>query len=895
MIDVPSAMARAAAHAPFLASAMQRHDAIMQALGSGEVEQALILARAAGEGASGVAQALRRERGAMALVTAIADLSGAWDLTRVTGTLSDFADRACDIAIATALAERGADPGGIALIALGKHGSHELNYSSDIDPILIFDPDRIACRGDEEPQEAAVRIAKRAVALLNARDVDGYVFRVDLRLRPSPEVSPIILPVGAAISYYESSALGWEQAAFIRARAAAGDIMLGEEFLRAIRPFVWRRSLDFGAVAAITAISQRIRSHYAQGQAFGPGYDLKRGRGGIREIEFHAQIHQLIHGGRNPALRAPATRDALRALADAGIMDGATAAQLSDAYVLLRTTEHRLQMVDDLQTHQLPRGAEALDNVARLHGLADGAALVDLLAGPVKAVGLAYDHIAGVEGPADRLPVEADALADCLRGHGFIDVARPLARIARWRDGSMRALRHAPAREAFEEILPELLATIGAAPDPGGALNRLDDIIAGLPSTINFFRLLAARPGLMVLLVDVMSHAPVLAEALGRRVSLFDTLVDASALDPSPDVATLVRDFSATEAGDDYQTVLDRVRQKVGDRRFALGVQIIHGGADPLDVGAGYGRVAQAAIEALGAATLAEFERAYGRVPGCDFLMLALGRLGGGVLTHASDLDIIYLFTGDFAAESDGAKPLGATQYFNRLAQRMTAALSVPTASGPLYEVDTRLRPSGAQGLLAVSVNSFAKYQREAAWSWEHLALTRARPIFGPPEARAAVARVVDEILHAPRDTAKLLADAVAMRGDIAKHKPPAGPLDVKLAPGGLVDCEFLVHCSQFRFGMAFTPDLDAAIGALMTAGHLSAEIAPAYALLTRYLIVSRLVAPDGKEPVAASHALVARACGVENWDMLVAKLDAARHVIGDAWQALARDAGKDI
>lgn len=894
--DLAEALARAQAHAPFLAQAMRRNPDLAEMLHAGDIDAALVLARGAGEGAENVAQQLRREKLAMALLVAVADLSGLWSLEQVTGALSDFADRACHLAIAAALAERdrAVEDGGIALIALGKHGSHELNYSSDIDPILLFDPDRMPLRRDEEPQEAAVRIARRAVALLSERDADGYVFRVDLRLRPSPEVSPIILPVNAAISYYESSALGWEQAAFIRARAAAGDLALGDDFLRAIRPFVWRRSLDFGQVAAITGISQRIRGHYAQGQAFGPGYDLKRGRGGIREVEFHAQIHQLIHGGRNPALRAPATRAALSALAQAGMIDAEVAAQLDAAYVLLRTVEHRLQMVDDLQTHELPRDAAALDNVAALHGLPDGAALLGLLQPHVGAVVAAYDRLSGDE-DADAetaaLPVEQEDLEARLHALGFSETTGPLARIARWRDGSMRALRHAPAREALEEILPALLAAVAQGPDPAAALNRIDDLIAGLPSAINFFRLLAARPGLMQLLVEVTIHAPVLAELLGRRVALFDTLVDASALEPPPDAATLAADFAAIEPGEDYQALLDRVRARVGDRRFALGVQLVHGATDPMEVGAGYGRVAQAAIETLTAATVAEFESAHGRVPDSELLLLALGRLGGGVLTHASDLDLVYLFTGDFSAESDGPRPLGATQYYNRLAQRGTAALSVATASGPLYEVDTRLRPSGAQGLLCVSLDSFARYQREAAWSWEHLALTRARPIFGSAQGRAALSQVLDEILRAPRDSGQLLRDAVKMRADIATHKPPAGPLDVKLAAGGLVDCEFLVQCNQYCHADAFTPVLEDALAQLIAHGHIPPDVGPAQALLTRYLIVSRLVAPDGKEPAQASRALVARACGADDWNILVERMDAARHIIADAWAALSGSA----
>lgn len=887
-VPLKIAIARAEAHAPFLAKMARRWPKVADTLASGNIELALTLSREAGQTATSVAQSLRHERGALALVTAIADLSGVWDLDRTTTTLSDFADQALERAIEAAFTERypGELQRGFAVIALGKHGSRELNYSSDIDPILIFDPETIPHYAREEPVDAAVRLARRITELLSAPDGDGYVFRVDLRLRPSPEITPIALPVEAAIGYYESMALGWEQAAFIRARVAAGDGSLGDYFLRSIRPFIWRRSLDFGAIEAITDISRRIRDHYAQGQAFGSGYDLKRGRGGIREVEFFAQVHQLIHGGRNVALRPGATREALSALAAHGIIAPDIATNLSDAYVLLRTIEHRLQMVDDFQTHELPAKADRLDNVARLHGLSDGHALLALLEPHVKWVGNNYDQLIR-DDPSDHLSLDPAGLEHQILQLGFADPEVPLARIAHWRTGSVRALRGAPARRALEDLLPSLMATLARAPDPATALNRLDDMISRLPSAINFFKLLAARPALVQLLAEILSHAPALADALARRAELLDGLIDASAFDPPPALPELAAEIGALEVGEDYPMLLDRVRQRVGDKRFALGAQIVRGAADPLDVAAGYSRVAEAAIEVIARATITEFEATHGRVPNAELAILALGRLGGGALTHASDLDVIYLFSGDFAAESEGAKPLGATQYFNRLAQRITNALSVQTGAGPLYEVDTRLRPSGAQGLLAVSFDSFERYQHEGAWAWEHLALTRARPIFGSDAARAALQKIIDETLVMERDSEALASAAVRMRRDIATHKPPAGPLDVKLVPGGLVDLEFLIHVTQFLTRSGFAPNLRGALSQLIDAGHLPASLLGAHDLITRFLLVSRLVSPKSTEPPEATRPLVARACAVDHWDALLALYAQARQDIGEQWGAI--------
>ena len=876
------------AHSPFLARALDRFPSVTQALRAGDFEGSLAQAHDAASPDDPVARSLRRRRGALALAVAGADLAGAWDVDRVTRTLSDFADQALEEALSAAMRERypDADHRGFVVLALGKHGSRELNYSSDIDPILLYDPRTMPHGEREDVADAAVRIGRRMSELLTARDGDGYVFRVDLRLRPSPEATPIALPVDAAIGYYESTALGWEQAAFIRARPAAGDKGLGEDFLRQIRPFVWRRSLDFGAIDAIVDISRRIRDHYAQGQAFGPGYDLKRGRGGIREVEFFAQVHQLIHGGRDPSLRSGNTREALRALAAAGVIERDVADRLDAAYVLFRTIEHRLQMVEDRQTHELPKSPDALDNVARLHGCADGAALIDTLRPHVEWVGRNYDRLTPDREDAS-LSRDEERLKAQLADMGFIDADTPLARIARWRGGTVRALRSAPSREALEALLPGLMRALATAPDPSRALNRLDDMIGRLPSAINFFKLLAARPALVALLAEILSHAPTLADALGRRAELLDGLIDASAFDPAPAVEPLTAHFAALEPGEDYQALLDRVRQRVNDRRFAIGAQIIRGG-DPLEAGRGYGRVAEAAIRALANATVAEFESVHGKVPDGELLILALGRMGGGVLTHASDLDLVYLFTGDFATESDGEKPLGATQYFNRLAQRVTNALSVQTASGRLYEVDTRLRPSGAQGLLAVSLDSFARYQREEAWTWEHLALTRARPVFGSAQARAALDAVLAETLRRPRDLDSLAREAVKMRGDIARHKPPAGDLDVKLVPGGLVDLEFLIHVSQFRHRMAFDPDLSVALADLVAAGHLPSGLVAAHDLITRFLIVSRLVSPASTEPPEATRPLVARACGADSWDSLLESYAKARQCVSASWGALA-------
>jgi len=891
------ALHRARTHAPFLARALDRRPDIGDLLGTGRLDDALALARIAGASSDDVGVALRRERLALSLVVAVADLAGAFDLPQVVGTLSDFADRALDVAIAAAIRRRVPDAPsvGFSAIALGKMGARELNYSSDIDLIALFDPETLPRRDRDDPAEAAQMVARRVVELLSTITAEGYVFRVDLRLRPQSEITPPALSFAAAITHYESSALAWERAAYIRARAAAGDIMQGQAFLDTVRPFVWRRSLDFGAIAEIGRLTTRIRDHYAAGQAIGPGYDLKRGRGGIREVEFFAQTHQLIHGGRNPALRLRGTRASLDALADAGIITPDDAQMLGQSYDRLRTIEHRLQMVGDQQTHSLPNDSRALENVAALDGMASGAALIRELTAISDQVGSRFDALIATLAPRGTMVVADQPLARELRDLGFAEPDVLAARIESWGNGKFRALRSEAAREAFARIRAPLVRALAAAPDRARALLRWEQLIEQLPSAINIFRLLEARPALFDVVMRVLAHAPRLADDLARRADLLDALIDRTAFDLPGDLGTIATRLSRTENGDDYQCLLDAVRRRVGEMRFALGVQLIEQAHGALAIAAALSRVAEATIGVLTTATEAEFAAVHGRVPDSRLIILGLGRLGGGALTHASDLDLVFLFSGDFAHESDGARPLGGTLYYTRLSQRVAVALSAPTAAGALYDVDTRLRPSGTQGPIAVSLDSFANYQRKQAWTWEHMALCRARVVHGSDEDRAALAAIIAEVLTMPRDAEVLRADVLKMRGEMVRHKPPRGPLDIKLARGGLVDAEFIVHYLQLRERTAFDPDLGLAISALAAAGFVPHAMRESHDLLARLLVVVRLVAPDGAFPPEASRGIVAHACGEADWEHMIAAIAAARTTIAATWQTVFSENAGDL
>ena len=879
------ALERAVANAPFLRSAAAAFPDIVQTFLQAGSDAAV--AEALALGGETAAERLRRQRHGLALATALADLSGEKPLEWVTATLSDFADAAMDAALKAAMLERLPDeePRGLAILALGKLGSRELNYSSDVDLIMLFDPETLPRRPRDEPGEAAVRYGRRFIELMQQRTPDGYVARVDMRLRPSPEVTPIVLPVDAAISYYESSALPWERAAFIRAREAAGDLALGRSFLAEIHPFIWRRALDFGAIQEIRDISLRIRDHYAQGQMFGPGFDLKRGRGGIREAEFFTQVQQLVHGGREPALRAPATVDALKALAEAGRLETDVAQAIANGYRALRTAEHRVQMIDDRQEHRLPMDAAALEAVAKLNGSASVEEFLAGLAPQIEAIGSQFDGL--VSEREERLSNDPDILRSELAAMGFDEVEEAYRRIGDWRSGRARSLRSPPARAAFEAMLPTLMRAVASGPEPIRALNRFGDIVDKLSSGVNFYRLLEARPRLADLVALILAHAVPLAEQLGRRPTLLDGLIDESSFAPPPDTPALADRFLDVTKGEPFDIALDRLRRMVGERRFALGVQLIAAHRDPIVIAEGYSDLAEATIVALAELVGREFAATYGQVPGGELVVLGLGRLGGRALTHASDLDLIYLFDAPAGAQSDGAKPLPATDYYNRLASRIGAALGTPTAAGPLYDVDTRLRPQGAQGMLAVSLAAFEDYQRREAWTWEHMALCRARPLTGSKEAREKVRELICSILEAPNDPHKVTADAAAMRDEMARHKPPAGPLDIKLGEGGLVDLEFAVHTLQLTSHVGQDPRLEVAIAALVDQGLIDAGADPDLRLLSRMLVVLRLVGSKGMEPAEQSQQLVATLCGFENWTELLAAVDGARQRNAARWHSV--------
>ncbi len=790
-------------------------------------------------GRAETAALLRTAKRHVALAAAVADLGGAWTLDQVTGALSDLADGALRIATAHLLRtahDRGelvlphpaapARGAGFTVLAMGKLGARELNFSSDVDLILLFDPDAHAYNADRIGAIFA-RLARDLVALMQQRDAGGTVFRTDLRLRPDPGSTPPAVSLHAALAYYEGAAQTWERAAMIKARPVAGDLALGRRFLEAIRPFVWRRHLDFAAIADIRAMKRRMDGH--KGAALPPGgpavsrllgYDLKLGQGGIREAEFCAQTLQLVWGGRNPALRQPGTLAALHAAHAAGHLPAKTVHVLSTAYLSLRRAEHRLQMVADRQTHRLPDTPDGLAAFASFLGWPDADACAAMLLAHLHEV---HAIFAGVLAEPDNPPDLY--LQDAPAGQPPAKAQHEHPMWEGWLAGRPRALRTERARALLRDLLPALSAVVQREEKPDAVWARLDEFIHRLPSGVQIFSMLRHNPALLDRLGRVLGAAPWLADHLASVPAALEGLVAPQEIDPDP-AASLAAQLGDSRAVDEALGIASRF---VRGEEFRLAVAELDGRIDQDVAGIERTALAEAAIGQLTPLVLADHARRYGRVRGGGLVVVALGKAGSREMMAGSDLDLMLIYDhSDDSAESAGPKPMAASQYFARAAQGIVAGLTVPTRDGKLYDVDMRLRPSGGKGPVAVSLSSFARYHRESAWTWERLALTRARVVAGPARLRARVTRAVAAAL-VQGDPALILPDTAAMRRRLAAETPARGVWDIKLRPGGLLEVEFvaqalqLVHARRHR---VLAPCTREALAKLARAGVLDQDAA---------------------------------------------------------------------
>ncbi len=850
------------------------------------------------------------------LLIALADLGGVWDLDAVTGSLTRFADAALDAALTVAArgeleagrltrigqGDEGPVPGWFC-IAMGKHGAYELNYSSDIDISVFYEPEALPVAEGIETQAFAVRLIQRLAELMHEKTADGYVFRVDLRLRPDPSSTPPAIPAAAAFDYYESVGQNWERAAFIKARAAAGDLTRGRAFLKELAPFIWRKNLDFAAIADIHSIKRQIHVHKVDERLTAKGVDLKLGRGGIREIEFYVQTQQLILGGRHPELRSPRTLDALAALAAAGHVTAQTAGELTLAYERLRAIEHRIQMLADEQTHRLPESDSERKRVGALAGFDRVRSFDASVERILKTVNRRYGELFPEE---EQLSSKFGSLVftgvdddpetlDTLARLGFSNPSRIAQTIRGWHHGHIPATRTERGRELFTRLAPRLLDAAQATGAPDTAFARFEDFFSKLSSGVQLQSLFLAQPRLFELMVQVMAFAPRLANTLARRPAALDALLDGAFfadLDRDEDRSAMA---AAVSRADGFEGVMDAVRRVHREQAFRVGVQVMSGAATAETAGRAFADLADICIEVLAPAALAEAERLGGAFEG-DVAVIALGKCGSKEMSAGSDLDLMTLYRARAPGSVSTIKDWSADVFYGRFTQRLIAALSTPTGEGELYEVDMQLRPSGTKGPVAVSFPAFEEYYDREAETWELMALTRARVVWATSHAFAGDAEAaVETALRRPRDVARTAADVREMRELLERERPPKGDWDLKLSPGGLVDVEFAAQFLQLAHAASGGPLNQNTAGALADA----AELAPARALadlqkawklqqdLTQLLKVALGDNADPEGEPKAFRALLARAGGVRDFRALKGRLDAARTAARGAYEII--------
>ncbi len=834
--------------------------------------------------------ALRRGRQEMALLAALADLGGVWDVPTVTQALTDFADAAVGAAVRFILTEAATagsltlpDPdgpevgSGWIILGLGKYGGGELNYSSDIDLIALYDPEIAPIREGEEPSILFVRLTKKLVHILNHHTEDGIVFRTDLRLRPDPGATNIAMSTEAALQYYESMGQNWERAAMIKARAVAGDKPAGEAYLAELTPYIWRKYLDYAAIADIHSIKRQIHDFRGFDEIGVAGHNVKLGRGGIREIEFFVQTQQLIAGGRNPELRGRRTVEVLAVLARLGWIDEAARQELAEAYFSLRSVEHCLQMVDDEQTHLLPEDEDALLVIARMAGFASVPVLSRSLLATLRTV---RDHYMRLFESAPSLTSELGSLVftgddddpdtlATLQKLGYGKPAEVTRTIRGWHHGRYPATRSATARERLTEFVPALLEALAGTDNADAAFAAFDRFLARLPTGVQLFALLRSNRGLLDLMATIMGVAPRLAETIIQRAHVLDAVIDPAFFGRLPERAVLEKRLAATLAeARSYEDELDRSRVFGQEQAFLICLRVLAGTIGPRQAGAAFADLAEILVSALLDRARRQFEAAHGRIPGGTVAVVAFGKLGGREMTAASDLDLILLYDFDEEhAESDGPRPLSGAQYFARLTQRLVAALSAPTAEGTLYEVDFRLRPSGRSGPVATHIDAFAQYQAKDAWTWEHMALTRARPIAGDGPLMARAAREIAAAIATRRDRRKVARDVTEMRAMVEEAKGGEGAWDLKQTPGGVVDIEFVAQYFQLLHGAdepaIVLTETEASLVAAAKAGVLPAgeadTLLPALRLYQALTQILRLCLDGPFDPATASRGLLSR------------------------------------
>ena len=769
-----------------------------------------------------LAPVLRIAKGRTALLAAMAEAGGTWTTAQSTAALSDLADAALDASLnllmrqasdkgilAIPASEATAANSGLAIFALGKHGGQELNYSSDIDIVAFYDPHKAVLDDPSEATRIYSRMVQKLVGLMEDRQAHGYVFRTDLRLRPDPGSTPVAISFDAALAYYESRGQNWERAAWIKARACSGDRQVGEAFLRELAPYIWRKHLDFATIADIQAMKRQINISKNVGDIRVEGHNVKLGRGGIREIEFFTQTQQLIAGGRDKTLRVKPTAHALAALADANWITPKAATELIQTYWYLRAVENRLQMLRDEQTHVMPASPEEVAVIGRLMGEPDlrefersYRAALERVVGYYSELFTEGETLGSGEGNLVFTGSDDDpGTVETLSAMGFAHPSKVIETIRKWHYGSYPATRASAARAHLTELLPSLLVTLSSAGNADEALAKFDSFLSRLPTGVQLFALLRSHASLRTLLVQLMASAPRMSEAVIHRAHVMDGLIDPAFANEVTHRDVLVAKVDAFLAESrSYEEIIDRARIIGQEQKFLISAGLLSGTVSATGAGEQFTALAETLVNRLFGSVRTEFERRHGVIANGRTALLAFGKMASREMTVTSDLDFILLYDAP-DTESTGEKPLSTNHYYTRLTQRLVAAVTSPTAEGVLYEADMRLRPSGNAGPLATSLAGFRAYHRDNAWTWEHLALSRARVIAADQGFATDVQGALDEVMSRQRDVARTIDDVVSMRALMARERPARHPFDLKLAEGGLVDIEFIAQSAQLVAG----------------------------------------------------------------------------------------------
>ena len=772
--------------------------------------------------------ALRRYRDETLAIIAWRDLAGVDALEATLAALSTLADRCIEAALEHAEARvaerhgvlRDADgrPQRLIVIGMGKLGGGELNFSSDIDLIFGY-----RAPGESDGERALdadgyfKRVARTLVQCLSETTAEGFVYRVDTRLRPFGDAGALVASLAAMENYYQSHGREWERYAWVKARPVAGDIDGGETLIDTLTPFVYRRYLDYGTFESIRDMKALIDRQVERAELQD---NIKLGSGGIREIEFIVQAFQLIRGGQEPALQDSRLLPTLERLVAGDHLPEHTAQELRAAYYFLRRAENRLQMVDDRQTHDLPETDLERSRLARAMGYADWDAFDADLRSVRRDVHDAFEQVfvspqaeAGeAESDSERLValweggLDDESARALLADYGIRDVDAVRHALAEMQDQSLYRALEDRGRRWIARLIPLLFAAAARAADPDLAITRTLSVLDAIVGRSTYMALLVEHPAALSTLMRLCAASEWITSRIRAQPALLDSLLDPRQLYRPPRrgelAAALDEDLAAIDA-DDVEHRMDALRRFTQSAKLRIAAADVSNSMPLMIVSDNLTELAEVVLSgALDMAREQMFAR-YGRPSDAAFTVIAYGKLGGLELGYTSDLDLVFLYDGDIEGMTDGERSLTHQAFFTRMAQRIIHILSTQTAAGRAYEIDMRLRPSGKAGMMVSHVDAFARYQRDQAWTWEHQALVRARFVAGNPELGARFADIRREVLARERDVAALTEEVRHMRDRMrrAKDETRGEHLDVKQMPGGLIDIEFMAQFAALRHG----------------------------------------------------------------------------------------------